>query len=64
MEIVTALDWFNNELDDILELYPSEWDEIQKVFMEAKKREAEEIKTIYKNGKDEGCDQCRMERYL
>ena len=51
MQIVTALDWFNNELDEILELYPSEWDKIQKVFIEAKKRESEEIQTIYKNGK-------------
>ena len=63
-KVETALDWFNNKLDDILELYPSEWDEIQKVFIEAKKRELEEIQTIYKNGKDEGYDQSRMERYL
>jgi len=63
MQIVTALDWFNNELDQILELYPSEWEQIQKVFIEAKEREKEEIKTIYRNGKDEGYDQSRMERY-
>jgi len=63
-KVETALDWFNNELDDILELYRSEWDEIQKIFIEAKKREEEEMNTIYKNGKDEGYDQSRMERYL
>jgi hypothetical protein len=38
----TALDWFNNQLDDILQLYPSEWEEIQKAFIEAKKRECKE----------------------
>jgi hypothetical protein len=47
MEIVTALDWFNNELDDILELYPSEWVQIQKVFIEAKKKELEKIENSF-----------------
>ena len=64
MQIITALDWFNNKLCEILELHPSEWYEIQKLFLEAKKREEEEIKIIYKNGKDEGYNQCRGERYL
>ena len=43
----TALDFFNDELDGILELYPSEWEKIQKVFMEAKKIETEKIENAF-----------------
>ena len=41
MKTETALDWFNNELDNILELYPSEWVKIQKIFKQAKEKEKE-----------------------
>jgi hypothetical protein len=43
----TALDFFNDELDDILELYPSEWGKIQKVFIEAKKIETGKIENAF-----------------
>jgi hypothetical protein len=39
----TALDFFNNELDDILQLYPSEWDDIQLIYIEAKKLEKKQL---------------------
>ena len=42
-KVETALDWFNNELDDILELYPSEWDEIQKNVIIAKEMEKQQL---------------------
>lgn len=39
----TALDFFNDELDDILQLYPSEWDEIQLIYIEAKELEKKQL---------------------
>jgi tRNA1(Val) A37 N6-methylase TrmN6 len=39
----TALDFFNNELDDILQLYPSEWDDIQLIYIRAKKLEKKQL---------------------
>jgi len=42
-KVETALDWFNNELDDILQLYPSEWDEIQKNVTIAKEMEKKQL---------------------
>ena len=39
----TSLDFFNDELDNILELYPNEWDEIQKKIIIAKELEKKQL---------------------
>jgi tRNA1(Val) A37 N6-methylase TrmN6 len=39
----TAVEFFNNELDDILQLYPSEWKDIQLIYIEAKKLEKKQL---------------------
>ena len=44
----TAVEWFNDQLDDILELYPSEWNEIQEAFTQAKAMEKDRIIKAYK----------------
>ena len=49
----TAVEFFNDALDEILELYPrypSEWMEIQKAFKEAKQMEKEQIEEAHKDG--------------
>jgi len=46
----TAVEFFNNELDDILQLYPSEWKDIQLIYIEAKKLEKQQIIDAYIRG--------------
>ena len=38
----TAVEFLYEELDNILELYPSEWDKISKVYEQAKEMEKEQ----------------------
>lgn len=35
----TAVEWLESKLDDILELYPSEWDKVNEVIKQAKEME-------------------------
>jgi hypothetical protein len=40
---MTAVDWLFTTLDNILELYPSEWEKVSKAVEEAKEMEKEQI---------------------
>ena len=46
----TALDWFNDELDNILELKNSQWYKIEKAFIKAKEMEKQQIMSALKEG--------------
>jgi hypothetical protein len=43
MKQQTAVDWLFTTLDNILELYPSEWEKISKAVEQAKAMEKEQI---------------------
>ena len=47
----TAVEWLSQELNNIIELYPSEWEKINKVFEQAKEMEKQEIVDAWDNGK-------------
>jgi len=40
---MTAVDWLFTTLDNMLELYPSEWGKVSKAVEEAKQKEKEQI---------------------
>lgn len=40
---MTAVEFLNEQLGNILELYPSEWEKINKVYEEAKEMEKQQI---------------------
>ena len=42
MKQQTAVEWLSQELDNIIELYPSEWEKINKVFEQAKEMEKQQ----------------------
>jgi hypothetical protein len=46
----TAVEFLYQELDNILELYQSEWEKIDKVYEQAKEMEKEQRKEAYRNG--------------
>jgi hypothetical protein len=48
----TAVEWLFNELDNILELYPSEWEEVSKVVKQANVMFEEQMAMADKNGQD------------
>ena len=50
MEKQTAVEWFDKQLDNLLELYPSEWDKVKKVFEKAKAMEKEQIENAFNYG--------------
>lgn len=43
MAQITAVDWLFTTLDNILELYPSEWSKVSKAVEEAKAMEKEQM---------------------
>jgi hypothetical protein len=49
----TAVDWLFTTLDNIIELYPSEWEKVSKAVEEAKRIEKEQIEDAYNRGKKE-----------
>ena len=46
----TAVDWLFTTLDNILELYPSEWEKVSKAAEEAKQKEKEQIIDAFDSG--------------
>jgi thiaminase len=42
----TAVEWLSQELNNIIELYPSEWEKINKVFEQAKEMEKEQLEVL------------------
>jgi hypothetical protein len=38
----TAVEWFDEQLDILLEMYGSEWDKVKKVFEQAKEMEKQQ----------------------
>lgn len=58
----TAVEYFNDALDEILQLYPSEWMEIQKAFNQAKQMEKEQIIKAceYGNNFEQGDLRCEV----
>ena len=50
MKQTTAVEWLFNELDNILELYPSEWEEVSKVVKQANAMFEEQIKLAFTQG--------------
>jgi hypothetical protein len=50
MKQQTAVDWLFTTLDNILELYPSEWEKVSKAVEQAKAMEKEQIIKTYKEG--------------
>jgi hypothetical protein len=51
MAQITAVDWLFTTLDNILELYPSEWEKVSKAVEEAKAKEKEQIQDAFDKGK-------------
>jgi hypothetical protein len=43
----TAVEWFYEQLEDLLELYASEWTGVDKAFKKAKRMEKEQIEETY-----------------
>jgi hypothetical protein len=48
----TAVEWFYEQLEDLLELYASEWTGVDKAFKQAKKMEKEQIIKSNRDGVD------------
>ena len=46
----TAVDWLFTTLDNILELYPSEWGKVSKAVEKAKAMEKEQIRMAFTDG--------------
>jgi hypothetical protein len=44
---MTAVDWLFTTLDNILELYPSEWEKVSKAVEEAKLKEKENLEDCW-----------------
>ena len=49
----TAVEWFYEQLEDLLELYASEWTRVDKAFDQAKQIEKEQIQEAYNDGAEE-----------
>jgi hypothetical protein len=49
----TAVEWLWDALDNILELYPSEWEKISKVVEQAKEMEKGQIEQAFNEGREE-----------
>ena len=49
----TAVEWLFHALDNILELYPSEWEKISKAVEQAKEMEKEQIEQAFNGGREE-----------
>lgn len=49
----SAVEWLSQELNNLIELYPSEWEKINKVFEQAKEMEKKQICNAWENGYDE-----------
>jgi hypothetical protein len=43
----TSIEWFYEQLDSLLELYPSEWVELGKLFHKAKEMHKQEQENLY-----------------
>lgn len=56
----SAVEWLFNELDNILELYPSEWEKVSKAVEQAKEMEKQQLqseqiaKEHFRKQRDEG----------
>jgi hypothetical protein len=50
----TAVDWLFTTLDNMLELYPSEWEKVSKAVEEAKEMEKEQIRMAFTDGHWDG----------
>jgi hypothetical protein len=57
---MTAVDWLFTTLDNILELYPSEWEKVSKAVEEAKQMEKEQITEAVMYGDIRG----KLETYM
>ena len=51
----TAVDWLEDRLDNLLELYASEWDKVSNLINQAKAMEKKQIETAYNAGREFGC---------
>ncbi len=49
----TAVEWLWDALDNILELYPSEWEKISKVVEQAKEMHRDQIEQAFNEGREE-----------
>jgi hypothetical protein len=49
----TTVEWLFHALDNILELYPSEWEKISKAVEQAKEMEKEQIEQAFNEGREE-----------
>jgi hypothetical protein len=52
----TAIDWLFTTLDNILELYPSEWEKVSKAVEQAKAMEKEQIVKAFNEGMSNSVD--------
>jgi hypothetical protein len=52
----TAVEWLWDALDNILELYPSEWEKISKAVEQAKEMEREHVVEAYASGLKRGAE--------
>jgi hypothetical protein len=46
----TAVEWFFDKLNDIVEFYPSEFKDVEKAYLQAKQMEKEQIIRSWHNG--------------
>ena len=52
----TAVEWLAEQFDNIVELYPSEWEKINNAIQKAKAMEKEQIKSAFNNGMNNSTD--------
>jgi len=46
----TAVEWLEEQLDNLIEYYPSQFEQVNKAFKQAKQMEKEQIKNAYRTG--------------
>ena len=52
----TAVEWLAEQFDNIVELYPSEWEKINNAIQQAKAMEKEQIKLAFSIGMNSSVD--------
>lgn len=55
MKQQTAVEWLEDRLDNLLELYASEWDKVSNLINQAKAMEKQQIETAYNAGLEYVC---------
>jgi hypothetical protein len=58
MKKQTAVEWLSEQFDSIVELYPSQFERVNRAIEQAKEMEKEQNKHAYDWGETNGADEC------